>query len=96
MSPGLFFLSKELITKDEFYSMPREQDVDDINQVKEAYVKGDYNISIISKESEQHKHSEKDYEVEVKFSCGRKYIPGAVRPLKDLSPQPKSAHYSHS
>lgn len=48
----------ELVTRDELESMLREQGVDDIAQVKEAYLEGDGKISVVTKDSGKEHHKE--------------------------------------
>lgn len=46
-------MQKEMITMEELMSQLREQGIDDIKQVKKAYLEGDGKISIISNDNEQ-------------------------------------------
>lgn len=49
-------LRKELITKDELYSMIREQGVEDLNQVDKVFLEGDGQISVITRENSQNQN----------------------------------------
>lgn len=45
-------MKKELITESELLSQLREQGVDDISQVKEAFIEADGNVSVIMRDEE--------------------------------------------
>jgi uncharacterized membrane protein YcaP (DUF421 family) len=47
-------LRREQLTKEELMSQLREQGVEDVNQVKVAYMEGDGNISVIQKGEKSH------------------------------------------
>lgn len=46
-------MDKELITEDELMSQLRQQGVDNLTEVKAAYIEGDGHISVIAKDSKQ-------------------------------------------
>jgi uncharacterized membrane protein YcaP (DUF421 family) len=47
-------LRRELVTMDELKAQLREQGIDDLGQVRRAYMEGDGRISVVSKNEEQH------------------------------------------
>lgn len=46
-------MRRELITEDELMSQLREQGLDDVGRVKEAFMEGDGHISVVQKEQQQ-------------------------------------------
>ncbi len=46
-------MRREFITEEELKSMLRQQGVEDISEVKKAYMEGDGQISVITKEKEK-------------------------------------------
>jgi uncharacterized membrane protein YcaP (DUF421 family) len=56
-------LRKEFITLDELESKLRQQGVEDVSQVKKAYIEGNGKFSVITKELEPKKQNAEDEEV---------------------------------
>lgn len=52
-------MRRELITKDELMTQLREQGLDDVSKVKEAYIEGDGRISVIEHEQKRHDKMER-------------------------------------
>jgi uncharacterized membrane protein YcaP (DUF421 family) len=51
-------MRKEFITEDELQGMLREQGIEDLQQVKRAFMEGNGKISVITQEQDQHKPQE--------------------------------------
>ena len=47
-------MRKELIAEEELMSQLREQGLDDVSQVKEAYMESDGQFSVVQKKERQH------------------------------------------